>query len=54
MPLPLAVPDFVYARYHSREIDRGANPYSLNPPPAALVGVALYTREAIGALPRVG
>ncbi len=37
---PLAVPDFVYARYHSHEIDRGANPYSLHLPQAALVGVA--------------
>ena len=42
---PLAVPDFAYARDRSRKIDRGANPYSLHPPLAALVGVAQFSKR---------
>ena len=30
---------------HSRKIDRGANPYSLHPPPAALIGVAQFSKR---------
>ena len=36
----LAVPEIPNAHYRSRDFDRGANPCSLHPPPAAVASVA--------------
>ncbi len=45
LPCPLAVPEILSPRFRSQNFDRGANPCSLFPPPAALTGVARHQLE---------